>query len=294
MIITHLRKASIRRARRRRQGESGAVLVESAIMLMLLTTFCFGVVEFGSLVAQKLSLSSSTHAGARVGATSSTAGDADYQILQAVKNSAGFMSLNDVGLVVVFKDTPSNQTAYLETCKKGTPVVGVCNVYTKADFDLTAQQLFESNKNAFWPSSSRVQFTDAVGVYVSLDHHWLTKLFNSKDSQIGDFTTMQIQPQTVKPWIATTTTQAPVTTTTIKPTTTTAKPTTTTTKAPTTSTTAATTTTTKAPTNSTTSTTKAPTTTTTAKPTTTTAKPTTTTTRAPTTTTRPPSTIPSF
>ena len=299
--------------RKRRRNDGGAVAVESAVVSLFLVTLVFGVLEFGLVISQSLAISSSVRAGARVAATAGTAADADYQVLQALRNAQGFMSLDDVNQVVIYKDTDVNRVVVDASCKKGIAVPGVCNVYSREDFNLTAQQLFESGKNSYWPASTRVQFVDYAGVYMGVEHHWLTNLFETNGRQLSDVTVMQIQPQAIKPWMPTTTTAAPTTTTTIPVTTTTAvagatttiKPTTTTTKAPVTTTTAkVTTTTTKSgctPTYCPTTTTVKPTTTTvkptttTAKPTTTTAKPTTTTTKAPatTTTTKPPS-IPSF
>lgn len=280
------------RGRRLRRGsESGAALVEFSVVLPLLAILVFGILEYGSLISQNLALSTSTRAGARVGAQEGNYLAADYDILQSVENSRGFMSLGSIQKVVVYKSADENGTVP-QDCKNGTPVAGVCNVYSSASFAMDQDELIGSSQAASWPASTRVQGQDYLGVWVIAEHSWLTGLFSTKPTSVADSAVMRIEPATSKPWtppggVAGTTSTIPETTTSQKPTTTIKKPTTTmpatTTQKPgnTTSTTKKPTTTTQRPST----TTPKPTTSTTKKPTTTTQKPATTTTKKPATTT---------
>jgi hypothetical protein len=256
--------------------------VEMAIVVPLLAVMLFGIVEYGSIISKNLALSGSTRAGARVGAQEGNQRDADYDILKAVENSRGFMPLNAIESVVVYKSADA-QGEVPADCKAGIAVPGVCNVYPASAFGLTPDELHQKALSANWPSTSRVLGSDYLGVWVIAEHSWMTSLFSSTPTQIADSAVMRIEPAMAAPWTppggvaGTTSTLAP-TTSTQKPTTTTTLPTTT--KKPTT-------TTSKKP-GATTTTKKS--TTTTKKSTTTTKKPATTTTKPPTATTKKPAT----
>jgi Flp pilus assembly protein TadG len=274
------------RARRaRRDRDSGAALVEMAIVVPLLAVMLFGIVEYGTMISKNLALSGSTRAGARVGAQEGNQRDADYDILKAVENSRGFMSLNSIESVVVYKSADA-QGEVPEDCKAGVAVPGVCNVYPASAFGMTPDDLYTNAMSTNWPATSRVLGTDYIGVWVIAEHSWLTSLFSSTPTEVADSAVMRIEPAMAAPWTppggvaGTTSTSAPATTQ--KPTTTSNKPSTT--KKPT-STTKKPTATTKKP--GATTTTKKPTSTT-KKPTTTTKKPSTSTTKKPTTTTKKP------
>lgn len=283
-----------------RERESGTALIEMAIVAPLLAILCFGILEYGLMISKTLALSTSTRAGARVGAQEGNFVTADYDILQAVENSRGYMPLSSIESVVVYKSDVADGGVPVQ-CKNGISVKDVCNVYPSSAFTMSSDQLEASEMSRNWPADTRIQGADYLGVWVIAEHDWVTKLFSSTPTQVADSAVMRIEPMVTPPWTppggvaGTTTTAIPSTTTTKKPTTTTTKkPTTTTTKStttvkPTTTTVKPTTTTTTKPAGTTTtSTTKKPadTTTTTKKPTTTTTKkPTTTTTKKPTTTT---------
>jgi hypothetical protein len=58
------------RQRRRRSGDSGAALVEAAIVLPILLTLVFGIIDFGSVYNDFLSVRQGTREGARQAAVS--------------------------------------------------------------------------------------------------------------------------------------------------------------------------------------------------------------------------------
>ncbi len=70
---------------RRHDGEKGAALVEMAIVLPLLVVLVFGIVEYGLLFKEKLTIAAATSSAARTGATMGNRDAADYRILQALE-----------------------------------------------------------------------------------------------------------------------------------------------------------------------------------------------------------------
>src|SRR4051812_47924269 len=73
------------RLRARLRAFDGAVLTETAIVVsVLLVPLVFGIIEFGVLFKDKLTMETGARAGARVGAAAANAPNADEMIVQAV------------------------------------------------------------------------------------------------------------------------------------------------------------------------------------------------------------------
>jgi Flp pilus assembly protein TadG len=66
-------------------GERGAALVEMAILLPLLIVLVFGIIEYGLLFKEKLTIAAAATSSARTGATMGTRAEADFAILQALE-----------------------------------------------------------------------------------------------------------------------------------------------------------------------------------------------------------------
>src|SRR5690606_8679192 len=122
-------------SRVRRQGheearrERGAVLVEFTAFATLLITLVFGIAEFGFGWQDRMTVETAARAGARTGSSVGKERLADYALLECVRTVLEEVGIDNVDLVVVYKAT-SSDGAVPEACKNGTPLNGVCNVYT--------------------------------------------------------------------------------------------------------------------------------------------------------------------
>src|SRR5436305_6878790 len=79
-------------SRLRRRTQRGAALVEAAIVLPVLITLTLGVIEIGFIFKDSLTISSAVRSGVRIGAADGATGQADYDILSAVKSGSGAVS----------------------------------------------------------------------------------------------------------------------------------------------------------------------------------------------------------
>src|SRR3954453_18850693 len=95
----------LRRRRQWRAGERGAVLVEFAIIAPVLSMLIFGMIEYGLLFRDYLTVSNVTRTGARVASASGDDTLADYSILQAVKGAAGALpgGIASIDQIIVYK-----------------------------------------------------------------------------------------------------------------------------------------------------------------------------------------------
>ncbi len=97
----------MKRQLRRMFGERGAALVEMAIVLPFLLVLVFGIVEYGLLFKEKLTIASAATSAARTGATMGTRADADFAILQALE--AGLYDQVDAAVLIsvdIFRANP--------------------------------------------------------------------------------------------------------------------------------------------------------------------------------------------
>ncbi len=186
------------RARREARGERGVALVEAAIITPLLLMLVFGIIEFGFLFKDSLTLANGSRAGARVGSAAGTDPLADWSILQAVKGATG--SLTHVQAIVVFKASSANG-AVPSACTNGTGVFGLCNAYDANDMnvDKTTFQSAGYTKDDNWASSSRstslstAAGPDYLGVWVKAQHtSVLTIVVPSRT--ITDTVVMRLEP----------------------------------------------------------------------------------------------------
>lgn len=81
--------------RRRSRDERGAALVEMAIAAPLLILLVMGILEFGVVFRDRLTISNASQSAGRVAAALGNQDDADIAVLRAVEQSVGL--LNDAG-----------------------------------------------------------------------------------------------------------------------------------------------------------------------------------------------------
>ncbi len=92
---------------RRNGHERGAAMVEMAIVAPLMILLVFGILEYGLLFQEKLTIASAASSAARTGATMGTRAEADYAILQALE--AGLYDQVDAAVIIqadIFRADP--------------------------------------------------------------------------------------------------------------------------------------------------------------------------------------------
>jgi Flp pilus assembly protein TadG len=180
--------------------ERGAVLVEFALVLPLLISIVFGIVEFGLFFRDYLTVANTTRTGARVGSAAGSSYDADYQILQAIKSAATALptGANAIEDISIFKSSASDGTVPA-ACKTASQT-SQCNHYTKTDLSrpITEFGCLASSPDKYWcpttRSDSQSAGTDYVGVYLKMTHTFATSLFGPSKT-ITDTVVMRIEPK---------------------------------------------------------------------------------------------------
>jgi hypothetical protein len=183
------------RARHRHADDRGAALVEGAIITPLLLLLVFGVIEFGFLFKDSLTIANAARSGARVGSSSANDPLADYNVLKAIEPAQNLAHIN---AIVVFKAAGPNGTLP-PGCDLGGQG-GICNYYPASDLSVD-QATFLSpgfTDSLSWPSSARQCSLsvpggpDYIGVWISATHSSTVGLFPSKT--LHDTTVMREEP----------------------------------------------------------------------------------------------------
>ncbi len=85
--------------RRVRDDDEGATLVEFAMITVLLFTLVFGIIEFGFVFRDRLTIANAAQSAARVGAAMGSAPEADISMLRSLEQSLGTLPNSGVGIV---------------------------------------------------------------------------------------------------------------------------------------------------------------------------------------------------
>jgi hypothetical protein len=192
----------------------------------------FGMIEFGFIFKDSLTLASMTRSGARIGAASgnslgTSSPNTDYQILSAMLGSSTALD-STINYVIIYKasstsgDLPAGCAPTAPATPPATGVTGECNVY-----DSTALNAIKgyttwgqaqgsgyfgcagASLDQFWcPGAANGQTgrivsqsgnggagPDYLGVYISATHASITKLFVPSIT-LHDAAVMRIEPQT--------------------------------------------------------------------------------------------------
>lgn len=170
-------------------------------MTPIFFTMVLGVAEIGLAMNDYLALTSAVRAGARVASTSGADIYADYGILKALNRETTAIQDGKIQLIVVYKPATFGDPP-TATCQAGTAVADICNVYSvtdlnrpKTDFGCQATQ----NLDRYWCPSNRKDTlaglgTDYVGVWMKIQHPWLTKMFGSTKT-LTDSSVIRIEPR---------------------------------------------------------------------------------------------------
>jgi len=207
---------------RRRSGERGVALVETAMVSMFLMSLVVATFELGMGWRTSITVANAARAGARVGSSLGISNQADYSALLAVaagiQPSSGRVSINKV---IIFEST-SASGAVPSACLSlapGTTYTGStassCNVYSgtwitalvaggsATAFTSTATSTCTSGggtrPDRWWCPANRnnVQLStgglDYFGVYVETTHSTFTKMLGTSFT-IKQTSVMRIEP----------------------------------------------------------------------------------------------------
>lgn len=176
-------------------------MVEAAFVTPVFFALILGVAEIGLVMNDYLAQASAVRAGARVASTSGSDIYTDYDILRAVGKDGSALADDRIKLIVVYKPTTFGQ-APTATCQAGTGVANVCNVYKVTDIAKPESDFGCKSTTAldgFWcPSNRKTTLsgtgTDYVGVWMKIEHPWLTKMFGSTKT-LTDSSIIRIEPR---------------------------------------------------------------------------------------------------
>ena len=202
------------RRSRRARGERGSVLVEAAFITPVLFFLLFSILEFGTAFRDYLAVANTTRDGSRAASVFGNDSSADFDTLQAIADASNVIDRRDIQRIVIYKATGPN-TPVPTACTTATVgIVNTCNVYSANALDLAESEFgcrSDRNLDRYWcptatSSTSPAQTgrkvavsgtngpPDYVGVWIKVNHNWLTGLFG-RNLVLTDSTVMRMEPQ---------------------------------------------------------------------------------------------------
>jgi Flp pilus assembly protein TadG len=180
------------RCRRGRfSGERGAALVETAILIPVVILVTFGLIEFSSAYQSSSVASASARAGARVASAEALLPTYATDAAAAAATALHTVSSSEPVELWVYKADANGypSSGNFSTCSTN------CIKYTW----LPATRLFDtaSPGGGGWPYTTQNACNqnswDSVGVYVKLNHKFLTKLFGTSIT-LTDHAVFRLEP----------------------------------------------------------------------------------------------------
>jgi len=194
--------------RRRLAGDSGAALLEAAVIGPVFIVVVLSILEYGLVYRDYLTASDAVADAARTGAVqgndlTTAAQTADYSIVRAMRESLASLDYNTVERIVVFKAAgPDSGSPVAQTpaaCKTGaaSDPTSDCNLYFTAPAFGAIQygddEYFECRPSfgdivaCGWDPVDRNNGTEApnlgnpdyLGVYVRIDHKMISGIFGN-------------------------------------------------------------------------------------------------------------------
>jgi Flp pilus assembly protein TadG len=163
------------RARRAADGERGAALVEFALVVILMMTLIFGIVEFSLAWNVKSQAEAAVRAGGRTASALTRSDSLTANAAAAVGSALKSVDENEPEYVMIYRVPWNGDGSPPTTCGSN------CAQYA---WDSSAQQFITSSLMAGsgWPATAQQnnctpgvgadQF-DQVGVYVNVDHPFI-------------------------------------------------------------------------------------------------------------------------
>ncbi len=179
------------------RSQRGAVMVELGIVLPLLLMLAFGIADIGLAWRDKVTVETAVRAGSRTGANLGNNPLTDYNMLQTTLSGLSGIPQANVDEIVVFNADSSGTVP--ATCKAGSSVAGLCNVYLPSAFNLSSSSFgCHGGPDTSWcptnRSVSQSAGTDYVGVYLKAHRSSLTKLIASGQVTMSATAVFRIDP----------------------------------------------------------------------------------------------------
>ncbi len=198
----HLR--SRLRERRRARGDEGVALIELALFAPFFIFMVMGMMEFGLMWRDSITVTNAARAGARIGSNAADDNLADFSVVLNVNGALSDIEPGNIQKVVIFEaDTASGQVPAGCLTSSGP----TCNLYNfpsaaslvEADFGL--EGCTSSDPDSGWCPFDRdnTQVTtgsgDYLGVYVEVWRGYTTGLFPGGGLTLKDTAVMKIEPR---------------------------------------------------------------------------------------------------
>jgi Flp pilus assembly protein TadG len=200
-IHDHGGASSLRSAGRRPRGlarlrarigadgrQRGAVAVEFALLLPLLVMLSFGIIEFSSAYHDRSVAADAARAGARVGSAQATQSGYEAAVVSAVNSAVSTLPSDVPKELWIYK---ANAAGYPGSSTGFTSCSTNCIKYTYSP----GSKSFNSSTGSWAASSHQVctQPYDEIGVYVKLQHPFVTKLFGASVT-LSDHAVFRFEP----------------------------------------------------------------------------------------------------
>lgn len=189
-------------------------MVEAAFITPVLFFLVFAILEFGAAFRDYLAVANTTRDGARAASIFGNDGSADFEILQSVADASDVIDRSDIQRIVIYKASGPNAPVPTGCTTGSTGIVGTCNVYTAGAMDLAESEFGcrpDRNLDRYWCPTATTSTTpiqtgrkvvmsgpngppDYVGVWVKVNHIWLTGLFG-RNLTFTDSTVMRMEPR---------------------------------------------------------------------------------------------------
>lgn len=112
-------------ATQQHNGERGQTIVEFAVVLPILAVLVFGILQFGIVFNNYVTLTDAARAGARAAAVSRNAADPTYAATGAVRSSATDLDQSQLGVSVTSTWQPGSQVVVTATYPYAINVLGI-------------------------------------------------------------------------------------------------------------------------------------------------------------------------
>lgn len=191
-------------------GDRGAALVEASVVLPVFFLIVFSILEYGVLFKEALTVDEISRIAARTATAAGNDGDADYRALRSISAAVSALDRGQLQRIVIYHASgpgdslSSDANANYATCRSGTAVTGVCNVYVATDLTRSAADFGCDPGIApdrFWcPNDRKVAQSgtngppDYIGVWVTATHQSFTGLIKA-DETIGRGVVLRIEPR---------------------------------------------------------------------------------------------------
>lgn len=198
-----------------RDRDRGASLVEAAIITPVFLVLIFGLLEFGLVIRDDLTVAAMTRDTARAASAFGDEQYADFKALRISGQAARALPIELVDRIVIFdagsvSGSISDPTHPANPCMtSATGINNVCNVYEVSDMsspqaDFGCKTTSGGDKDRFWcPRALNGQDgrevsqsgpPDYVGVWIKATHPFLTGLFGDEVT-ITDEVVMRVEPR---------------------------------------------------------------------------------------------------